>query len=1226
MSMMIRRSLMVLCLIQSLGALSGCGGGGTATQQQPPPPASVPPTAAFVAPATANVLDAVALDASTSTSGDGSALQYLWDFGSGVHGGGVKIAHVFATAGDSTVKLTVVDGAGRLATTTKTISIAASSVASTPVTTQVQVLDVNGVPLAGVTAAGSAASDSTGKMTVSLNAGASTLLKFSKSDYSDQFLQIDTPTGSGTDGYVQLTMRTRDAALSLSDASAGGTLTGRDGATITVPANAFLDASGAAVTGAVQIAVTPIDVTQPNAGGFPGSFEGVQMDGTKTPIVSAGVNEFVPTANGAPIQLAPGKAAGITIPIYAATKLDGTVLAIGDAIPLWSLDEATGIWIQEGTGTIAASTDSPSGLVLQATVSHLSWWNTDMGFYPYGPSPQCVYLGDSSIPGATDYFASASICNMLASIDQGLGDSGSAAARSARIHATVRQLNPPTAEPAVPDLSHIMEFSRWYTVPIAGGVAVPVPSDLNVRLSAYALNGTWVGSVVVKGAAFTGAPVTIAMHPTTQASTTPEAITLPFDDVRSVAAATTAQFTFSATKAGVARITLTQAQGSDFSGMLRLLQGASVLGTDEVEPGKVAQVAVYLPAAGTYTIAADIDRMAAFRLQANLEPSDAQVQPITLPFNAERSLLPQPTATYSFSATADQFARIIVSVPTDGTGGNQALSGQIRLLQGTTVVASMALSGASTQLLVNLSAAGTYTIEISGTAGATFHLGADLEGSTQSETLSVPSDITRSMVVDGVYRGSFTLTAATTLYFNSRHVTGDLTDVKLLAADGSVLFDAPPGSAETDATNSIVATLQPGTYTVLVVPQNAGPATERLSLATTSWVPVAPTLAVKGTSEGQTVDLIMDRNGKPVVGFVKIVAAGTGTGNAHILQLRRWSGTQWEVVGADIQLNNPCELTDGVAFAFDSANNPVVVYASTATDNSTAFSAHRFSAGAWAAIGANGGQLPNTASSPFVCTRPTTLVVGADNQPVVAYMTDSGPVLQHFDGTSWVGYASAPGDSFGDGASYFEIRFDPSGKLWRVYSSGVSIPAGKTERFNSSSNAWESIGGGTFPQVNTSGLEEPRLRFDSAGSPVVAWLAAVGADQTQGVAVYRFDGTSWNTTGGHVADGTILGPNHPNPAFVLFNNQAVLAWDNQLQSQSFGTVVVQTNTASGWTAVNGGVGELPQYSQMGGSVSIAQNAHLASDGTDIYMTVVARPDGESTGADGALTLLKKVGP
>ena len=81
-------------------------------------------------------------------------------------------------------------------------------------------------------------------------------------------------------------------------------------------------------------AITPVDVTQPAAGGFPGSFDGIQPDGSITPIVSFGVSEYVLTAAGQPLQLASGQTATIEVPIYGAQKLDGSVLAAGDSTPL----------------------------------------------------------------------------------------------------------------------------------------------------------------------------------------------------------------------------------------------------------------------------------------------------------------------------------------------------------------------------------------------------------------------------------------------------------------------------------------------------------------------------------------------------------------------------------------------------------------------------------------------------------------------------------------------------------------------------------------------------------------------------------------------------------------------------------------------------------------------------------------------------------------------------
>ncbi len=84
--MFIRR-LAAICLLHLATVIAGCGGGPVTTPQQAPPPISVDPSAAFSAPASATVLDPVALDASASASSDGSALQYSWDFGGGERGG-----------------------------------------------------------------------------------------------------------------------------------------------------------------------------------------------------------------------------------------------------------------------------------------------------------------------------------------------------------------------------------------------------------------------------------------------------------------------------------------------------------------------------------------------------------------------------------------------------------------------------------------------------------------------------------------------------------------------------------------------------------------------------------------------------------------------------------------------------------------------------------------------------------------------------------------------------------------------------------------------------------------------------------------------------------------------------------------------------------------------------------------------------------------------------------
>ncbi|MBT8400925.1 MAG: hypothetical protein KJO98_10645, partial [Rhodothermia bacterium] len=98
-----------------------------------------------------------------------------------------------------------------------------------------------------------------------------------------------------------------------------------------------------------------------------------------------GVVEFNLEQDGRDVQLAPGRRASVEIPIYTG----GT--QVGNEIALWSVDEDTGEWTQEGMGVVVASAASPTGLALRAEVSHFSWWNCDDFFDPDVRNPGVCY-------------------------------------------------------------------------------------------------------------------------------------------------------------------------------------------------------------------------------------------------------------------------------------------------------------------------------------------------------------------------------------------------------------------------------------------------------------------------------------------------------------------------------------------------------------------------------------------------------------------------------------------------------------------------------------------------------------------------------------------------------------------------------------------------------------------------------------------------------------------
>ncbi len=253
---------------------------------------------------------------------------------------------------------------------------------------EVSTIDVDGTPIADVDAtvvapAVSAASapgartDAAGQGHLDAPLARRTVVRFSKAGYAETWKQVSLETGS-TAGLARATLLPREPAQSF-DAGVGGTLDGKHGARVVMPAGALVDAAtGAAVTGMVDLAMTPVDVSGDGLRSFPGSFAGIDAAGATGLLATYGTTEFSFSQGGRRLNLAAGQTASIDLPIYTPLHAQGVPVVVGDTIPLWSLDETTGIWKQEGSGTVVASAASPTGLAMRATVAHFSWWNCDI--------------------------------------------------------------------------------------------------------------------------------------------------------------------------------------------------------------------------------------------------------------------------------------------------------------------------------------------------------------------------------------------------------------------------------------------------------------------------------------------------------------------------------------------------------------------------------------------------------------------------------------------------------------------------------------------------------------------------------------------------------------------------------------------------------------------------------------------------------------------------------
>ncbi len=758
------------------------------------------------------------------------------------------------------------------------------------------------------------------------------------------------------------------------------------------------------------------------------------------------------------------------------------------------------MWVQEGTGTVVASATSPSGFALRATVTHCSWWNADIGFGPYGPQPKCVYDTDIDLPGGNDTFATAPICNMLAEIDNGLAPAPrviAGALRSSAVAATPR----------------FAGFAVRRTVPIAGGVTIPVPAGVNISLNATALNGTWVERTVVSGAVGVQAEAIIKMRPlATSGGSTPEAITLPFDGTR------------------------------------------------------------------------------------NLAPL-------------------QSSARFTFTGIAEKVARVVVA-PASGA----ILNGWLILAQGTTVLGSAVIRNSRAEVAAVLPANATYTVEIIGDAAAAFRLQVDMIGGVQEAALTLPADVTVTLPEYSTFSGRVTVAEPTTISLAQSTRPGLGADVRVTSSTGTVLLD---GTGLPDTERSATLTLPAaGTYAVEIRPRRPTQATQvRLTMQRTLWLRIAPTLDQGGVYN--IFDVQAKKNGKLVVGYVEQV------GLASRLKLQRWTGVAWEAAVGDLLIDKPCgNGGSSFAFAFDNANRPVVLSGNKADPSTATFlTARRYGSGAWQALGPNAGTLPLRSGFGGACVSTPVLAIGADDAPVVAYGYDNSIAVQRFDGTKWRGLVApdSTGDVFPLQNPSYDLKVDATGHLRFVTGSptfsGVNA---RVRRFDVGALKWDSIGG-ILPQTTTSGLATPRLRFDAGGQPVIAWQAAVGTGgvATAGVAVYRYDGTTWSTSGGYNPSGTRTADGPNELGFTFFNGEALVSWTSFNTARGGNGVIVQRNTAAGWTATGPANGDIPPYTFSDITELMSYSSKLVPIGDQLYMVLISSQSFVGT-RDSKLVLLRKV--
>ncbi len=160
------------------------------------------------------------------------------------------------------------------------------------------------------------------------------------------------------------------------DASAGGSVSLPDNSKVTLPASGIVaKANNQSYSGSVKIYAAVIDPTSTEISQIvPGSFQGTDANNYRVILKSFGMLAVeLEGSAGEQLQIASGKTARLRFNIP--SSLRSTAPA---TIPLWSVDESTGLWKEQGSAT--KGTDYYEG-----DVTHFSFWNCDV-------SSQTVFL------------------------------------------------------------------------------------------------------------------------------------------------------------------------------------------------------------------------------------------------------------------------------------------------------------------------------------------------------------------------------------------------------------------------------------------------------------------------------------------------------------------------------------------------------------------------------------------------------------------------------------------------------------------------------------------------------------------------------------------------------------------------------------------------------------------------------------------------------------------
>jgi len=172
------------------------------------------------------------------------------------------------------------------------------------------------------------------------------------------------PTPDNT--FQRLGLVAKGAPTGTFSTSQGGTISKPEGEKIVFEGNSIVDESGD-YNGEVTVYSHHFNPEDPFLGELmPGDLSGIEFEGTRVQLATYSmILVELYGASGQKLNLKSGTTAAVDFPIKGNAAANAPV-----QIPLWSLDELTGVWIEEGSAT-------REGNYYKAEVSHFSFWNCD---------------------------------------------------------------------------------------------------------------------------------------------------------------------------------------------------------------------------------------------------------------------------------------------------------------------------------------------------------------------------------------------------------------------------------------------------------------------------------------------------------------------------------------------------------------------------------------------------------------------------------------------------------------------------------------------------------------------------------------------------------------------------------------------------------------------------------------------------------------------------------